>query len=89
MYMIAAVLALSFSIAVGTLLCLHTYLILTNNSTLEMAFLFHHNPFGKPNWRENVAQTMGYNWKTWLLPTDPVDRACDGMNYSLVPTFNP
>jgi len=54
-YMVAAIISLSFAIAISMLLGIHTYILLTNSSTVEMGGLYNHNPFTKGNWRENVA----------------------------------
>lgn len=85
--MMAAIISLSFALAISMLLGVHTYILLTNSSTIEMGGLYTHNPFKKSTWQENVAQYFGTNWKTWLIPIDPVERLCDGMNYQLKPLY--
>ncbi len=87
-YMFSAIIALAFSIAIGFLLVIHTYLLLTNMSTLEMGAIFKDNPFAKNNWRENVAQVFGYDWKSYLFPIEPKDRTSDGINHNLKPMVN-
>jgi len=55
LYMMAAIVALSFSIAISMLLGVHTYILVTNGSTIEMGALYKHNPFAKGTWKENMA----------------------------------
>lgn len=38
-YMLGAILSFSFSIAIFTLLCVHTFIIIKNMSTIELALL--------------------------------------------------
>jgi hypothetical protein len=54
-YMISSILSLSFAIAILMLLVVHTFLILTNMSTIEMGALYGRNPFAKGQWKDNVA----------------------------------
>ena len=44
-YLAANILALAFSFSVGCLFCVHTYIIATNMSTIEMYALEKENPF--------------------------------------------
>ncbi len=44
-YMLAAIISLAFSLSIGALLAIHTYMLLNNQTTLEMAALSKRNPF--------------------------------------------
>ena len=59
-YMMAAIISLAFSLSIGGLFAIHTYMLLNNITTLEMQGLSRRNPFHLGNWRENWAQTFGY-----------------------------
>ncbi len=87
-YMLGAIISLAFSIAIFSLLCVHTFILMKNMSTIEMASLLTGNPFAMPTWKENIALVFGYDWKTYLLPIEPKDRSCDGINYNVYPTLN-
>jgi len=75
---LAAIISLAFSLSIGGLFAIHTYMLLNNITTLEMQGLSRRNPFHLGNWRENWAQTFGYSWKTWFIPVAPKDREYDG-----------
>jgi hypothetical protein len=87
-YMLGAIISLAFSIAIFSLLCVHTIMLMKNMSTIEMASLLTNNPFAQPNWKENIALVFGYDWRTYLLPVEPKDRPCDGINYSMKPALD-
>ena len=53
--MIAAIVSIAFSIAIGFLFVIHTYFLITNMSTLEMGALYGHNPFSKGSFYEDIA----------------------------------
>ena len=88
-YLMASVISLAFSLSIGGLLGIHTYMLLHNMSTLEMTGLSRRNPFDHGNWRENWAQIFGKEWPTWFIPIAPKDRehVYDGFNTKLVPCF--
>ena len=77
--MLAGILSLAFSISILCLLCVHTYMIMFNMSTIEMGALVNRNPFNKGNIWENIEQTMGKDWRLWLFPIDPVQRVYNGL----------
>lgn len=86
--MIAGILSLAFCMSIGGLLAVHTYMLMNNMSTIEMSALYRQNPFHKGSKFENLAQTFGYDWKTWFLPIQPKDKPCNGINYSIKKNFN-
>lgn len=88
-FMMASIIALAFSLSIGGLFCIHTYMLLNNMSTLEMTGLSRRNPFDYGNWRENWGQTFGREWKTWFFPIPPKDREAvfDGFNARVIASF--
>ena len=54
LYMLAAVIAMAFSISIFFLLCVHSYMLARNLSTLEMGGLMIKNPFNKGSVRANL-----------------------------------
>jgi hypothetical protein len=73
-YMLATIVAMAFAVAIGSLLGVHTYLLMKAMSTIEMAALIKNNPFSKGNWKDNLALVMGYHWQKYLIPVDVKDR---------------
>ena len=53
-YMVAAIFSLAFAISIGFLLVTHTYILMTNSSTIEMGALMRKNPFSKGSVRANL-----------------------------------
>jgi hypothetical protein len=88
-YLMASVISLAFSLSIGGLFAIHTYMLLNNMTTLEMSGLSRRNAFDHGDWRENWGQTFGKEWKTWFLPIPPRDREnlYDGFNTKVVPSF--
>ena len=89
-YMVACVMAFAFSLSLGPLLVVHTYLIIANMSTLESVALNHQNPFRitAPTFfqrcQANMEMTLGRDpWWRWLLPLEPTLRPYDGTSVSL------
>lgn len=88
-YLMATIISLAFSLSIGGLLAIHTYMLLNNMTTLEMTGLSKRNPFDLGHWRENWGQTFGKQWKTWFFPIPPSDREnlYDGFNARVKPCF--
>ena len=53
-YVIATIIAITFALSLGWLFCSHTYIIMYNLSTIELAGLDKKNPFNKGNIRSNI-----------------------------------
>ena len=84
-------------ISLSGLLVFHTYIIVTNTSTIDAAVLGEFNPFDRVrtvttasgaekevrDWRGNVADYYGPDCRTWLLPLAPQDRGCDGYHWKI------
>ena len=87
LYLIAVVLSVAFSVSIGSLLGVHTYIIMFNLSTIEMHGLEKKNPFNMGNAWANIEMTMGKDWKLWLVPVHPRERICDGINIPIVPSY--
>lgn len=86
-FMIAAIICLAFSLSIGGLLGIHTYMLMHNMTTLEMAGLSDRNPFHMGSYRENWAQTFGYKWQTWFVPVPPEDKTYEAFNTQVKPSF--
>jgi len=54
-YMMSSIISLAFSLSIGGLLGIHTYMLLKNQTTLEMANLSRRNPFEKGSYIDNWA----------------------------------
>jgi len=52
-YLLSGVFCLAFSVAIGMLFCVHSYLLLFNMTTLEMGALSSRNPFRRQSFKEN------------------------------------
>jgi hypothetical protein len=58
-YLMASMISLAFSLSIGGLFCIHTYMLMNNMTTLEMTGLTRRNPFNYGHWKENWTQTFG------------------------------
>jgi hypothetical protein len=67
-YMLASIISLAFSLSIGGLLAIHTWMLLHNQTTLEMGALTKRNPFHLGSYRNNWAQTFGTDYKKWFIP---------------------
>lgn len=67
-YMFASIISLAFSLSIGGLLAIHTYMLLNNQTTLEMTALTKRNPFNAGTYFKNWAQTFGTDYKKWFFP---------------------
>ena len=83
--MVAEILALAFGISIAVLLTVHTYIIMTNLSTIEIG-MFLNNPFRMGNIKSNIEQTFGKDWRRWLVPMESKEKSYDGINILLVPS---
>lgn len=70
-HLIAGVFATAVACGVGMLFVVHTYLLATNETTLEMGAYGSRNPFSKGDWYGNFQQLFGDNMFTWFLPITP------------------
>ncbi|CDW87457.1 dhhc zinc finger domain containing protein [Stylonychia lemnae] len=87
LYMLAGVISLAFSISIGILFATHTFILMKNYSTIEMGGLMPKNPFSKGSIRANLEYTLGKDWRYWFIPIESPQRACDGYNHSVVPSY--
>ena len=85
--MLAGVFSLAFSFSIGMLLATHTYLLARNFTTIEMGGLIGKNPFSQGSIYKNLEQTLGKDWRLWLVPVDPIQRGNDGINHSIIPVY--
>lgn len=67
-YMMAAIISLAFSVAISFMLGIHTYMLLSNMTTLEMGALSLRNPFDQGSKVKNWEQTFGTNKLGWFFP---------------------
>jgi len=88
--MVACVMSFAFSVSIGALFAVHSYLIAFNMSTLESVALNDQNPFRirDGNWRTRVIANVEMNfgrdpWWRWLLPLEPKMRLYDGTEVML------
>jgi palmitoyltransferase len=95
-YLIANILCFAFSLSIGGLFCVHTFLIANNLSTIEAHSLELQNPFkiepaegNNGKWARviaNAEMTLGTNepkWR-WFLPLDPIERTYDGVDTTII-----
>ena len=69
--MISTAISLSVSLSTGLMFIMHTYMILTNRTTIENRSLTKENPFDK-GFYENWKQVFGERWLLlWMLPLKP------------------
>mmetsp|Transcript_32018 Transcript_32018/g.23670 ORF Transcript_32018/g.23670 Transcript_32018/m.23670 type:complete len:134 (+) Transcript_32018:611-1012(+) len=78
-YLVAVIVALSFSISIACLFFLHSFMLLLNLSTIDMGQIFPINAFNMGSLKENLAQIFGRKTWTYFLPLDPEDATCDGI----------
>eukprot|EP00347_Sterkiella_histriomuscorum_P002812 403366711 len=79
--MITFSLSISFACATAGMLGFHIYLILKNNSTIELDKLQGWNVYNQGH-KNNWAQVFGENWMTWLIPVEP-KRTVNGIHYPM------
>jgi hypothetical protein len=66
-------LAFAMAISLFAMLCIHTFLLLKNWSTLEVSQLSDNNIFKDQSYLESWKMTFGENCCTWFLPIGPVN----------------
>lgn len=62
---------------------MHIYLVVNNETTLEMGIYGKFNPFDRRGWYNNLVVVFGTDIKTWLLPIAPKDQGSDGIDYPI------
>lgn len=80
-YLIGTVFSLAVGWAVMLLLGVHTFLLATNYTTIEMGCYGRRHPFQNKKWYLNFEHVFGNNLLTWLIPIKPKHRSTDGINY--------
>jgi len=78
-FSLGAVLAASFSLALGALFLSHCWLLITNLTSIEVGF-FGRNPYSI-GWLDNAQQVMGAPDLTWLLPVPAAKPVSDGLSF--------
>mmetsp|Transcript_68796 Transcript_68796/g.174819 ORF Transcript_68796/g.174819 Transcript_68796/m.174819 type:complete len:311 (-) Transcript_68796:71-1003(-) len=79
MFSLAAVLAASFSLALGALFVSHCWLLMTNLTSIEVGY-FGRNPYSV-GIGENAQQVMGRFDVSWLLPIPSSQPLSDGLAF--------
>ncbi|TNV78746.1 hypothetical protein FGO68_gene11180 [Halteria grandinella] len=93
-YLLACVMSFAFGISILALLCVHTYLIANNSTTIESGSLSDCNPFLLHTQSDtgcfqkslkNAETTFGVGepWWRWLMPVEPLERGYQGVDVQL------
>lgn len=68
--LVAFVLAGSLALSLLVFVVVHSYLLLTGSTTIDMHTYGHSAPFSQ-GWRQNVVAVFGDRKRDWVLPTAP------------------
>lgn len=53
--MVSGIVCIAFSLSIGLLFVVHTYILMKNGSTIELSSLVKNNPFDKGSYYENLS----------------------------------